>query len=394
MGTEREDYVKLSQRIGGTTGGIVPVTFTSAIRDSDQSAAWLFLRSKATPAQTGDLLAILRDVLLTARLDNRERFRQIVLEEKAGLEAQLTPGGHRVVNTRLRSQFGEAGWAAEQMSGVSFLFFLRRLAEAVDQNWPSALDSLDTIRRALLKRGTILCNVTLDEANWSHFRPELAGFLDGLPEGAALQTRWRPELAASDQGLTIPAKVNYVGKGANLYDLGYELNGSYMVINNYLNTNWLYERVRLQGGAYGVFSVFDHRSGVATFLSYRDPNLLQTLGVYDQAGGFLRQLEPSRLGQDEIKKSIIGAIGDLDAYQLPDARGYTSMQRYLVGDTDESRQRLRDQVLSTSLADFRAFGEVLDRVVEAGRVVVLGSKDAIDSANASRTGWLDVQKVL
>jgi Zn-dependent M16 (insulinase) family peptidase len=280
------------------------------------------------------------------------------------------------------------------MSGVSFLFFLRRLAEAVDQNWPSVLDSLDTIRRALLKRGTILCNVTLDEANWSEFRPELAGFLDGLPEGAALQTRWKPELAASDQGLTIPAKVNYVGKGANLYDLGYELNGSYMVINNYLNTNWLYERVRLQGGAYGVFSVFDHRSGVATFLSYRDPNLLQTLGVYDQAGGFLRQLEPSRLGKDEIKKSIIGAIGDLDAYQLPDARGYTSMQRYLVGDTDESRQRLRDQVLSTSLADFRAFGEVLDRVVEAGRVVVLGSKDAIDSANASRTGWLDVQKVL
>jgi Zn-dependent M16 (insulinase) family peptidase len=394
MGTAREDYVKLSQRIGGTTGGIVPATFTSAIRDSNQSAAWLFLRSKAIPSQTGDLLALLRDVLLTARLDNRERFRQIILEEKASLEAQLTPAGHRVVNTRLRSQFGEAGWAVEQMSGVSYLFFLRRLAEAVEQDWPSALNSLEGIRGALLKRGAAVANVTLDATNWSQFRPELAAFLGDLPEGATVQERWKPELSAFDQGLTIPAKVNFVGKGADLFDLGYQLSGSYIVINNYLNTSWLYERIRLQGGAYGVFSVFDHRSGVYTFLSYHDPNLQRTLATYDQTGSFLRQLEPSRLGREEITKSIIGAIGDLDAYQLPDARGYTSMQRYLAGDTDESRQRLRDQVLETSLGDFHAFGEVLEQVAEAGRVVVLGSKDAIESANASRDGWLDLQKVM
>jgi presequence protease len=100
------------------------------------------------------------------------------------------------------------------------------------------------------------------------------------------------------------------------------------------------------------------------------------------------------LSQEELTKSIIGAIGDLDAYQLPDAKGYTSMQRYLIGETDEDRQQLREEVLSASQADFRQFGEVLERLNASPSVVVLGSADAIAKANEARSGWLDVNKVL
>jgi hypothetical protein len=100
------------------------------------------------------------------------------------------------------------------------------------------------------------------------------------------------------------------------------------------------------------------------------------------------------LSQAELTKSIIGAIGDMDAYQLPDAKGFTSMVRYLVGDTDERRQQWRDQVLSTTLEDFQALGEVLERVKEAGLVVVLGSPEAIQRANSQKGGWLEVRKIL
>jgi hypothetical protein len=117
-----------------------------------------------------------------------------------------------------------------------------------------------------------------------------------------------------------------------------------LVINNFLRTTWLWERVRVQGGAYGGSCSFDRRSGVFNFLSYRDPNLLATLENYDRASHFLRKVD---LSQDELTKSIIGVIGDLDAYQLPDTKGYTSMARYLAGDTDAERQRMRDEVLST-----------------------------------------------
>jgi Zn-dependent M16 (insulinase) family peptidase len=185
--------------------------------------------------------------------------------------------------------------------------------------------------------------------------------------------------------------VNYVGKGANLYRLGYELDGSQAVILNYLRTTWLWERVRVQGGAYGGFCVFDHRSGVFTFLSYRDPNLAGTLENYDGAGRFLRQLD---LDPDELAKSVIGAIGDMDAYQLPDAKGYTSALRYLTGDTDDFRQQLRQQVLETQVKHFHRFGEVLEQVTTVGEVVVLGSQQALEAANQQQPGWLDVKNIL
>lgn len=399
MGTETEDFVRLSQRIGSQTGGIWSTRFISPLVGSRGSAAWLFLRSKSTMDHAGDLLGILRDVLLTVRLDNQERFHQMVLEEKADMEAGLTPAGHRFVNTRLRSFYHEAGWLDEQMGGVSYLFFLRRLVEAVENDWPGVLAALEEVRRRLLLgeggRPPIV-NLTLDEVNWRIFQPQLHTFLASLPQGRPDRPHaaWAWNGAAHDLGLAIPTQVNYVGLGADLFKLGYQSSGSSMVISNFLRTTWLWEKVRVQGGAYGAFSVFDHRSGVLTLLSYRDPNLLETLEIFNQAGGFLRQLDSRRLDQAELTKSIIGAIGDLDAYQLPDAKGFTSLARSLAGETDEARQMRREQVLATSLADFHAFGEVLERLPQDGQVVVMGAEDDLRSANAACGDRLQVIKVL
>jgi Zn-dependent M16 (insulinase) family peptidase len=391
MGTESEDFVKLSQRIGRKTGGISPSVFTSAVVGAPQAAVRLVLRGKATVTQADDLLEILRDILLTCKLDDQQRFKQLVLEAKAQHEAGLVPGGHRVVNTRLRAQFGEAGWVSEQMSGVEQLLFVRQLAEDIEKDWPGVLAKLETVRSAVANRNGLVCNVTLDRDNWSALEPKLAGFVASLPAAPSETVAWTPVPPAAFEGLTIPARVNYVGKGANLYEHEYGLDGSILVIGNLLRSGYLWERIRVQGGAYGAYFIFDRHSGVLTYLSYRDPNLLGTLDNYDGTSQFLRDLD---LSQDELVKSIIGAIGRIDDHQLPDAKGYTSMVRYLVRESDEARQCLRDEVLSTTAADFGTFADVLQRVSERGRVVVMGSQGAIDAANAERGGWLEVTKVL
>lgn len=391
MGTEREDFVKLAQRIGRKTGGIRSATLSSAIRESDDAATWLFLRAKATTAQAQGALDILRDVLLTARLDNRERFRQIVLEDKASRESGLTPGGHSVVNRRLRARFSRADWVAEQMSGVDALFFVRRLVERIDQDWQSVQADLEEMRRLLVNRSAMICNVTLDEAAYRAFEPMLRAFIEQLPAGAIEPALWQPSTPAGPEALTIPAQVNFVGKGANLYRLGYRLHGSALVVTHYLGTTWLWDRVRVQGGAYGGFCAFDHRSGVFTYLSYRDPNLLGTLANYDAAPGFLRDLD---LSEDELTKAIIGVIGDLDTYMLPDAKGYTSMLRWLAGDTEESRQRLRDEVLSTTAGDFKVFADALEQAQRDGAIVVMGSDKAVAEASAQMPQKFEVVKVL
>jgi Zn-dependent M16 (insulinase) family peptidase len=391
IGTETEDFVKLSRRIGRKTGGIGPSLFHSAIVNADESAAWLFLRGKSTVAQADDLLDILHDILLTLKLDNPERFKQMVLESKARKEASLLPAGHSVVHTRLGAHFHESGWFSEYTSGVSSLFFLRQLAEAIDQDWPSVLAKLEEIRRILLHRNGMLCNVTVDKTTWGQFQPKLLSLLETLPSVPGSVATWTPPPLPRFEGLTIPARVNYVAKGTNLYTLGYRHHGSIAVISNYLRTTWLWDKVRVQGGAYGGFCLFDNRSGMFSYLSYRDPNVLKTLQNYDQTVQFLRQTEVSK---KELTKSIIGVIGQMDSYQLPDAKGYTSMARYLTGETDDMLQRIRDEVLSTTDQHFKAFADVLQQVQEQGLVVIMGSQEAIEQVNSERHGWLETVKVL
>ncbi len=391
MGTETQDFVSLTQRIGSQTGGIGSGTLTSTIRESTDTALWFFLRGKAVTDKTPELLAILKDVLLTAKFDNRERFKQIVLEDKARTESGLIPGGHRVVNQRLRARFSEADWVAEQIGGLDNLFFLRKLAEDIEKDWETVLGKLETVRRLLINRATMIANITLDGAAYRTFAPQLSAFIETLPNLKIDPVKLQRPAASKNEGLTIPAQVNYVGKGANLYQLGYEPHGSVNIITNYLGTTWLWDKVRVQGGAYGGFSTFDMTSGTFAFLSYRDPNILPTLENYDNTAKFLTDLD---LSDAELTKSIIGTIGDLDAYLLPDAKGWTSLSRHLTGYTDAMRQQIRDEVLGATAKDFKNFARALAELNKAGDVVVLGSADAIEKANKEREGLLEVRKVL
>ena len=398
MGTQKEDYVALSQRIDRKTGGIHPALFVSAVKNSGRGAeARLFLCGKAMVPQTGDLFDIIGDILINVRLNNRERFRQMVLEEKARQEQQMIPSGHQIVNLRLRSHFGEAGRLSEQVSGVTYLFFLRELAERIEKDWSSVRATLEEMRSALVNREAMIFNATVDKAGWKQMRPRLAGFIGGLPAKPSLTEDALSEDTVEDieipghEGLVVPSQINYVGKGADLYRAGYSYHGSVRVITRYLRTSWLWARVRVRGGAYGAFCTFDKFSGVLTFLSYRDPNLLKTIEAFDGTAAFLRD---GMLSGDELRKGIIGAIGDMDAYMFPDAKGYASMLRYLTGNTEEDMQQVRDEIFSTTGEDFKRFADVLDEVARHGLVKVLGSEGAIGEVAGRAVPPLKVIKVL
>ncbi len=210
-------------------------------------------------------------------------------------------------------------------------------------------------------------------------------------EGTGERAVWQPGVLPAYEGLAIPAQVNYVGKGTRLYDVGYSYHGSVHVITNIIRTGWLWDQVRAKGGAYGAGVSFSKQSGALIFSSYRDPNVLKTLAAYDAAATFLRTAE---IDDGELTKTIIGAIREIDPYQLPDAKGWSSLVRYLVGETDEVRQRMREEVLGTTAADIRRFADVIDAALPQARVVVMGSGDALAGASRDLTPPLAVTRVL
>jgi Zn-dependent M16 (insulinase) family peptidase len=391
MGTHEEDFVALSQRIGRETGGISASLMLQDKYKSKDIAAKLLVRGKSTMEKVGSMLDIIHDILLTTNYDNQERFWQIINERKARMESSLVPGGHGVVNRRLKASQSLSGWLSEQVHGIENLFFTRDLIEEVDQDWEQIAAKFGQIRDLVVNRNELLINLTLDRENFQQIRPLVDSLVERIPVKDLPAQPWQPDFPTKGEGLAVPAQVNYVGKGANLYDLGYRHDSSISVILKYLRTTYLWDKIRVVGGAYGAFATFDLFSGSFNYVSFRDPNLFGSLENYDGVPEYLRSFE---LSQSELEKTIIGTIGDMDQYQLPDAKGYTSMVRYLLGYSDEARQVAREQILGTTAQDFRQLAEALEKVSSEGRVVVVGSVEAIEQANKEMDGLLEMTKVL
>jgi hypothetical protein len=277
------------------------------------------------------------------------------------------------------------------MGGVSYLFFIRDLIERIASDWDSVQAELEDIRKLLVNRRSALFNITVDDTMWQAIQPRLDAFRLALPEAPSQRQVWSPEYVRVNEALTAPSQINYVGMGGNLYHAGYELHGSVHVITKSLSRTYLWEKIRVQGGAYGGAGTFDTHSGTFSFLSWRDPNLAGTLDNYRRASDFLRKIEMS---ETDLSRSVVGAIGTLDAYQLPDAKGYTSMRRHLAGITDAMRQQIREEVLATTVTDFRRFGEILSRLNDQARKVVIGSPEAVDTANSTLDDPFEVIPVI
>lgn len=400
-GTDKIDYITMSQEIGKHTGGIGASVYTGTVWQSKEPAAYFILRAKAMTEKTDTLLGLLSEVLLRAKLDNRERIRQIVLEEKAQMEAAAIPEGHRLVITRMRAHFSDADAMAERLRGCEQLLFLRRLAERIETDWNGVLADLEALRASVIVFSRALYNVTLDRGGFQAVRPALGRFAaemardgeagrraaatDGADVtvgetricGAAQADSAAP--APAQELILAPTQVNFVGKTFPLAVSGVPASGAFKVVKKYLDTVYLWEKVRVQGGAYGCPSVYDTNTGLFAFVSYRDPNLMRTIGVYDAACDFLDTLE---ISDDELRKCIIGTIGDADLYMLPDAKGFNSLLNYVVNYGDADRQKQRDQMLSASRADFRALGTALRNSGGGAVTAMLTSKSGAEELPA------------
>ncbi|HMQ34004.1 MAG TPA: insulinase family protein [Chloroflexaceae bacterium] len=391
MGTAKEDFVRLVQRIGRDTGGVWAAPMTASHLQTGDYLGRFMVRGKATVAQAPKLLAIMRDILLTVRLDDQERFRQIVTRARAGRESALVPSGNAYARRRVVARLDASDWAEETMGGISSLFFLRELEQRVAGDWPGVQAQLEAVRRHLVNRGGLVANLTLDEGSYGEVAPALEEFVAELPAADYTPATWRVLEQGPNEGLIIPAKVNYVAKAANLRAAGVEVGGAASAVTRFLNISYYLEKIRVQGGAYGAGASYDRSTGIFGATSYRDPNLLRTLEVYDGTADYLRS---ASLDPVTVERSVIGTVGDIDGYQLPDAKGYTALVRRLTGVTDAWRQQIREQLLGATAADFRAFADAAEVARERGSIAVVGSEEAIAQANREKPGLLSPVKVL
>ena len=393
MGTKKRDFVQLIELIGQKTGGVSASSLVTSKRDSEEPVAKMLISGKAMKDKIGDTMDIIKEILLSAKLDDKERFKQMVLETKSGLESSISRAGHSFAVKRLAAQQCLADAVNERMSGISYITFIRDLVQRVDQDWPSVLQQLEECRRYLICTNNCTVNMTADKETISEAQPHVDALLSALPSPSLEKQKWNVLLPAENEAFTIPTQVNYVGKGVNFFKAtDFKVHGSSSVVTKHLFGTWLWDRVRVLGGAYGCMTSLDSQSGVCTFVSYRDPNLMESIKAYEDAANFLKTTE---MDEDALVTAIVGAIGSVDAYQLPDAKGNTAMVRHFVGITDEWRQQRRDELLGTTKEDFVRFGEKLDALKgDQARVVAVTSAEKAEEINKEKPGFWKIHKII
>lgn len=412
-GAGEYDQVALSRRIGTYTGGIDLSVLTtavhpkgakeSAVLDGNYLQTKLIMKGKATSDKTDELFSLMKTILTEARFDSKNRVIEILKEDKARMEARISGSGHQAINMRMKARYRVGGYVDEMMGGITQLETIRELLKQAEAEWPSLLSRLEKMRSIILEsdscRDGILLDITGDNAVLEKIQPSVDAFLKDLPGDnvgkklpdfysevhpwvAPIQKLMSEMAPVQDEGFVVPTQVSYVGKGGILFKEGETATGASQVVSKFLRTGYLWDYVRVMGGAYGGFCTFSPYSGFFSYLSYRDPNLSKTLDVYDAAGdAVIAAAEQMENDPEILSQAIIGTIGEMDGALSPNQKGFTQMQRWLVNESPEYRQNYRNQILDTKPSDFKAFGERLKAIKDPSTCVV-SSQSAFEAAKA------------
>lgn len=373
--TGHYSYRELYTETDLLTGGLTPVTnqYTDA-RDFSRRKITFELKGKAFHQNLEDALRLAQEMLLKSDFSDTKRLAEILAELKSRMQSSMIGAGHTVASGRALSYLSETAALQEVLSGMDFY----RLVERLTGNWEEEKELLPGRLQALARE--IFCreNLMLDfiaqeEEQYERFAKGAAAFARELypaPE-ASEPFRVRPE--KKNEGYLSASQVQYVCRAGNFVQKGLAYTGALRILKGIFNNDYLWNNVRVKGGAYGCMCSFG-KSGDSFLVSYRDPNLSRTIGVYEQAPDFVE-----RFAGDEraMTQAVIGTISEMDTPLNPAARGLRALSLYLTCQSEEDLQRERDQVLDATAEDIRALAGHIRTILEADCLCVVGGEKKI-----------------
>ena len=371
--TAAHGYAELAMLRSLYTGGIGAdiVAYTRA-GEADSLMPRFKLRAKVLRENLSRLFELLTEIIGTSDFSGSKRIRELVDEEKTGMELSLQRAANQVVASRIAAYLTPAGAYAE-VGGLPFHDFLSAFKENFDADHAKMQAAFARILPQIFNRNDLILSVTAPASIYDETAEQLAAFRDTLSAAVFSPAPYTWNICARNEGLTTQSRVQYVAKGANFLKLGYRYTGTMRVLETLLRYDYFWTRIRVQGGAYGAMTQFN-RNGFMVFSSYRDPNLAETLDVLDETADYVRTFDVS---DREMDKFIIGTMSGVDAPMTPQMKGDIAATFHLRGITQEDRQRARDEILTAQQADIRALAPLVADAMQANVRCVLGGEEKI-----------------
>ncbi|MEA5074539.1 MAG: insulinase family protein [Eubacterium aggregans] len=374
------DYTEdaLNQEIEIYTGGIATSieTFDST-KGLGEYAAKFTIKGKATAPNVPKLMALMENISLATRFDDYKLMSDIIGEIRMSKEQRFLTAGHVISTQRLQSYYSQSARLFEEIGGIEFYHFLAELDDHFKAEAQGLSAKLSTIMEQLFNRTQVTISLTCEEKHKDQALKAVGTYLGALRDAPAELYDYHFPVAIQNEGFKTAAKVQYVSKGFNIRSLGYDYSGSMLVLKSVLSMDYLWNKVRVQGGAYGAsFGV--NKSGELYFASYRDPNIGKTFDAYNGAWEYIASLD---ISNREMEKYIIGTISGRDTPLSAALWADACDTMYFNQTGQEDLQQERDEILATTKEELRHFSEMVKSAMDEEILCVIGGEEMVE-ANA------------
>ncbi len=374
VSTEKYSYTDLANATNIYTGGISTGTASHPdIKDRNNFVFKFEVKLKVLEKNLDKALELMEQMLLRSDFTDTKRLGELVAQIKARLQANLSSSGHLVAAMRSMSSFSRYALYQDELKGVAFYRSICRIEKELLESPKSVSDKLAAIAKKLFARNRMLISFTGNNEAYGNAKPSLEKVIAGFNKMSAVGNQAEVHFNTAKEAFIDASQIQYVAKTGDFICEGYEYTGALRLLRIILSYDYLWINVRVKGGAYGCMNTF-LRSGESYFVSYRDPNLSDTLDVYDRIPEYIRSFSPD---ERDMTKYIIGTFSALDTPMNPEAKGSRSLSAYLEGITYEQIQKERNEILNAQPEDIRRLADLVEAVLKKNSICVIGNENMI-----------------
>ena len=374
VNSQNYSYGELYNEIQTYTGGItMGMNVSNSFQTPDEVLPRVVLAGKALASRVDKLMELSAEFAMGAVFDDPARLKALIRELKTARESMIIQGAMQVAIRRMFAPFSELHALEDDIYLLGYYHFLCELESRMETEIDSIIEELKWVQKRFINLNKSIVSITANESLIPDLVAAMPGFLSKLPHEEYEAENRGFSTHLQNEGIAAPVKVQFVIKGGNFFRKGYPYSGKLRVLGNILSTEYLYKELRVKGGAYGGGASFGV-DGYQFFYSYRDPNLAESLDVYNSVADYIRHFDCSRR---EMEKYILGDISTQDYPQTPEAQGAMGDMDYIRGFTQADRQQIRDEVLDTKPEDLRAYADMVQALMESNHYAVFGAEDRI-----------------
>jgi Zn-dependent M16 (insulinase) family peptidase len=396
--TEHYSYGELTTRINVCSGGISTDVRSHGLTD-DTCLFGLCTKAKMLYENSAEAEELITEILFHSVFTDKKRIREIILQEKAQMEGYLISSGHSAASLRAGSYFSGAALLGDYSSGISYFRYLQKFENDFDGEYKELMATIEKCRNSIFDPS----NLYINNIGRGDAQSNIKTFVAKLKAECLNYTRrgedqqeivseknkdredYRPGYVIGtapgefegkrpvNEGFKTAGQIQYVCRAGNFHNAGHSYNGTMRLLKVILGYDYFWINVRVKGGAYGCMSGFS-RTGIMHFVSYRDPNLKNTVDIFEETDKYLEEFDPN---DRTMTKYIIGTISSIDTPLTPNQEGMRNFLMYMLGYTEAELQKERNAILDCQPEDVRALAPIVRDTLKQGYICTIGNEEKL-----------------